>query len=172
MQVLCPINVLHKFSAATTPTRDRKNDIWACDIRKWCQRFKAVLARGETCMRVVGYAKLFIGLGKLRSVSNSRITPLIFRVINQIRHAHSQGIISLTQLLQSGGPFVQHLIIDGCSDKEHLRTIVSPCPNVCNITVHLPLYKGVRWELGYFLLVLREMPQRLRWGISCKTGTK
>ena len=59
---------------------------------------------------------------------------------------------------------MQHLIIDGCSDKEYLRTIVSSYPNVRNLAVHLPLYKGVCWELRYLLPVRREMPH-----LSCLT---
>ena len=53
---------------------------------------------------------------------------------------------------------MQHLMIDGASDKESLRTIVSSCPNVRNLAIHLPLFEGIEWELDYLLPALREMP--------------
>jgi hypothetical protein len=57
---------------------------------------------------------------------------------------------------------VQHLIIDDDLHTESLRTIISSCPNVRNLAIHLPFYKGIYWESSYLLPVLREMPHLSR----------
>ena len=55
-------------------------------------------------------------------------------------------------------------MVDGSSDKESLRTIVSSCPNVSNLAVLLPLFEGVELEkFNYYLVpVLRGKPHLSR----------
>lgn len=73
-------------------------------------------------------------------------------------HPHSQDFIPFPQLLQSVGPVVQHLLINSCSDKESMCTIISSCPNIRNLSIHLPLSgnKGLHMELTRFLPVLGQ----------------
>lgn len=60
---------------------------------------------------------------------------------------------------------MQHLMIDGCSDKKSLSTIVSSCPNVRNLAIHLPLfYEGI--ELNRLLPLLQGMPRLSRLTVA------
>ena len=56
-------------------------------------------------------------------------------------------------------------MIDGCSDKKSLSTIVSSCPNVRNLAIHLPLfYEGI--ELNRLLPLLQGMPRLSRLTVA------
>lgn len=57
---------------------------------------------------------------------------------------------------------MQHLIINGSSDKESLGTIVSACPNVRTLSIHLPSsIEGDDSELimNHLLPVPQEIPR-------------
>ncbi|KIM39507.1 hypothetical protein M413DRAFT_29235 [Hebeloma cylindrosporum] len=66
--------------------------------------------------------------------------PLMFRVVNQIWPSRSPGhrLIDVPELLQSRGPLVQHLMIDDYSVNGSFQTVLSSCPNICNLAIYLP----------------------------------
>ena len=72
-----------------------------------------------------------------------RTAPLMFRVLNQIWPPRSIDIPHLPQLLQSAGHFVQYLIIDSSSACGSFRNILSSCPNLCSLAIHLPSVEGI-----------------------------
>ena len=90
---------------------------------------------------------------------NYRTAPLMFRVLNQIWPPRSIDITHLPQLLHSAGHFVQHLIIDSSSACGSFRNILSSCPNLHNLAIHLPSDWG-EVELNNLLHVLQSL-QRL-----------
>ena len=93
----------------------------------------------------------------------------MFRVLNQIWPVHSPDLRAhLPQILQSVGPFVQHLMIDSHSAGDSFQTVLSSCPNIRNLAIYLPTsWRASRAskgevELNSLLSVLQKMPRLTR----------
>jgi hypothetical protein len=57
-------------------------------------------------------------------------------------------------------------MIDGSSNKESLKTIISSCPNVSNLAILLPFFERLELEFDYLLPVFREMPHLSRLTVT------
>ena len=93
---------------------------------------------------------------------NSRMRPLMFRVINQIQYPR----LANSTFFQSVGLFVQHLVIEFYSSYEPLETILSSCPNIRNLAMHcLPSSsQTVKWN--HILPTLQKMPHLTHLSVS------
>ena len=117
----------------------------ACANGKWCKNLASIFKTEGHC-------------------SNFRIIPLVYRVMDQMG-PESPNFVESPEILQSIGHFVQHLIINFCSE-DHLSTFLYACPNVHHLAIHLQITAAGTFALDRLLLGPQGMTRLTRLTVA------